>query len=81
MVRPCWGQALPQGKDIFIPFALMALPKIRPNPELVFLPIALKTIPGAKPDLITASFIPNYKAKITEKRILVVTKKRQMYNS
>jgi len=27
-----WGQALPLGKDVFIALALMAFPRIRPDP-------------------------------------------------
>jgi len=27
-----WGQALPSGKDIFLPLALMAFQRIRPDP-------------------------------------------------
>jgi hypothetical protein len=28
-----WGQALPLGKDIFMPLALKAFPRIRPDPD------------------------------------------------
>jgi len=30
-----WGQALPLGEGIFLPLALMAFPRIRPDPEIL----------------------------------------------
>jgi len=30
-----WGQALPLGEDIFLPLALMAFPRIRPDPDIL----------------------------------------------
>ncbi|KKM20634.1 hypothetical protein LCGC14_1643490 [marine sediment metagenome] len=29
-----WGQALPSGKDTFLPLALKAFPRIRPDPDI-----------------------------------------------